>query len=359
VAYQVINKHRLLAIGEKLCLSYRKGALYVHRQPEDKPEFLLKLPDFSFMGTLSLAERFFRLAPRCAVALENGSFLISFHGGVYCVDPSLKKIRREHTYREGMNHPLGFCKIQNISGFENSIAYGEYWGNLKNEEVAIYCRGAAGWEKACSFSPGQIKHIHGLFPDPYRQQVLILTGDANLESGIWSGKDQFQLVRPLVYGDQQARACVLFPLPQGLLYASDTPLEENFLFFAEEKEGAWKTEKIMPLPGPVIFGTKYELQEGEAGFAFATSVEPDPEIKGLGYFLSCRLAKGVKDRYSHVIGGNLEKGFHVLCSFRKDRLPMALFQFGNVLFPSGGLRGQLFMCPQSLAKYNGKTLKWQ
>ncbi len=356
--YQVINKYRLLAIGNNYCLSYRKGILYVHKRPEDKPIFLLRLPGFLSFFAADLLERFFRIAPRCAIAVEEDGFLVSFRGGIYLVNARLKTIVREHSYRRGMNHPLSFCKIENIPGFEDSIAYGEYWGNLGCEEVAIYCRRQFGWEKAVSFGSGQVQHIHGLFADPHRQQVLILTGDTDQESGIWSAKEQFRILSPFLQGSQSARACVLFPLREGLLYATDTPLQQNVLFFAREEEGTWNFEKVMELPGPAIFGTRYNDETGEERFALATSVEPDPQVGGLKYLITRRLAKGVKDRNSYIIAGNLQKGFQILCSFRKDHWPMLLFQFGNVLFPSGEVPGQLYFCPQSVVTYHGKTLKW-
>lgn len=353
----VIN-YKLLFVGETQCLSYKRGKLYVHSNIMDTPVYFGKLPltaKHAILSMFRLTERLFRLEPRIAVEICEGKILLSFCGAAYCVDTHKGTIQREVQYRQGMNNPLNFCKIDGIAGFDNCIAFGEYWGNTDREPVSIYIRKEANWILAYTFPKGTVQHIHGLVADKFRNCVLILTGDKDNESGIWVAKNNFSVVEPILYGSQRYRSCVLFPLPEGVLYATDTPLEKNQLIFINMRHADWSEHIIYDMPGPCIYGTFVEGQ-----YVFATSVEPDSRITGIKYLLSDQLGPGVNDRNSHIVIGNLCEGFSKAVAFEKDFLPMGLFQFGNVQFPNGVMRTSGFvMYPVSVRKYDGRTLVLQ
>ncbi|NCU31691.1 MAG: SAM-dependent DNA methyltransferase, partial [Candidatus Moranbacteria bacterium] len=156
----------------------------------------------------------------------------------------------------GMNNPIGFAEINNIKGFDDCIAYGEYTGNPSAGTVSIYSRNKSGeWNIAYTFESGTIKHIHAIVPDHFRNNVLILTGDSDKESGFWVAENNFKTVRPLIFGEQRYRSCVAWPLKEGILYATDTPLENNYLFFISESNN-WQPEIVNEMPGPCIFSAK-------------------------------------------------------------------------------------------------------
>lgn len=353
---EVINNFKPLHIRRSACLSYRKGKLYVHPSIESKPILFGSLPLSSKQRIFSsnrLTERLFRIEPRIAIEISQDEYLISFCGSVYNVNLTSGEINKEHDYRQGMNNAMNFCKIKGIYGFDDCIAYGEYWGNTNHEEVSIYARVDKTWRKVFTFPKRKVQHIHGIIADPYRNCVLILTGDKNEESGIWIANQNFKEVKPLLIGNQRYRACVAFPVEEGIIYATDSPLEENVIAIARKEKDSWVEEALQDIPGPCIYGADIDGK-----FVFATSVEPDSRIQGMKYWFTYKLGQGVKDRYSHVIMGNLEQGFKEIIKFKKDILPMLLFQFGNIQFPSGIMEKDIIMYPVSVRKFDGKTVNY-
>lgn len=350
----IVNNFKSIYISNNFCLSYRKGELFIHPSLEETPVFFGKLPLSiinRFFANFRLTERLFRIEPRVAIEINEEEYLISFCGSIYRVSLKDAQITKEHNYRKGMNNTLNFCEIKKINGFDDCIVYGEYWGNTKHEEVSIYARVNKTWQKVFSFPRGKVQHIHGIITDPYRGCVLILTGDKNEESGIWIAYQNFKDVRPLLIGSQSYRACVAFPVEEGIIYATDSPLEKNFIAIARKEKNGWVEHVIQDIPGPCIYGT-----EVDGMFLFATSVEPDSRIQGMKYWFTYSLGQGVKDRYSHVILGNLDLGFKEIIRLKKDSLPMLLFQFGNIQFPSGKIKNKVIMYPVSVKKYDGKTV---
>ena len=60
-------------------------------------------------------------------------------------------------------------------------------------------------------------------------------------------------------------------------------------------------------------------------------------------------------RYENLYKKELELHQYSL-KFKKDLWPMLLFQFGNCLFPDVELDDELLVCPQSVKRYDGKTV---
>ena len=69
---------------------------------------------------------------------------------------------------------------------------------------------------------------------------------------------------------------------------------------------------------------------------FSTTVEGDSSLnRGKFNLISYKKGKGIKSWNSEVIVGNESSGFKSIARFKKDILPMGLFQFGTVMFPNG------------------------
>ncbi len=335
---------------------YSKGArLYVGKSFEDTPISLKgalagKLK--SCLGSLRLFARALRLEPRCGIFVDESHALVSYHGAIYHVDCCSGEITLEHNYRPQMNNPLCFTKLEGIEGFTDGIYYGEYYLNHENKEVNIFRRNdeAGSWKIVYTFEAGSIYHIHGIIPCKSRNSVFILTGDKDSESGIYECKDDFKQVVPVVTGKQAYRACVALPVADGLLYTTDTPLEDNYLYHLsfDTKE----ITPIIPIAGPCIYGKVVSDNE----MVFSTSVEPDSRITGIRYQFTRKLGSGVKDRYTHlyyVKSGATGITAKEIFKSKKDILPMGAGQFGTLMFPAGA--GKLLVTGQAVRKYDNKT----
>ena len=364
---EIVSKHKLICYSKKYFLFSAGTRLYLADAKADSQcdisfEKLRPLGDLPigsakrFLGKFRLFARGLRLEPRCGIFVDDSTALVSYHGAIYRVDCDSCSIDSEHEFRPGMNNPLNFVKISGQKEFTDGIYYGEYFLNHGGERVRIFRRKPNGqWHTVYTFAPGQVYHIHGIIPDAASACVYILTGDKDAESGIFVTYDDFKTVTPIVTGRQAFRACVALPVEGGMLYTTDTPLEENYLYHLD-----FNTKEITPvmvIDGPSIYGRTISDYE----FVFSTSVEPDSRIEGLKYEFTYKLGPGVKNKNSHLYyclwDGNTAHCKEIFAA-TKDILPMGAGQFGTMMFPEGDVYDGLYVTCQALRKYDNKTIKF-
>lgn len=352
-----MNKYKTLIKTDQGFLLYKKGVLYQAEDLKGRVQKIGSIPQ-SFtkriVSKVRLLERLFRLEPRAVVREKSGNILLSQKGNIFEICMTTGKIEKSHSFRMGMNNPLQMIELKGVENFETGVVYGEYWGNSKREEVCIYQKGKE-WKKKYAFPAGEVTHIHGIYPDTYRKGIIVLTGDENFESGIWMFTDDFQKREPIAVGKQKYRACVVYPEQEGILYATDTPLEKNQIVFLRDRNSFWQEEILGELPGPCIYSKKIQMHKEENLYMFVTSVEPDSRIKGIPYLFSYKLGKGVEKRACQVIVGNPQRGFEKITEMKKDIWPMGLFQFGNSQFVEGDEK-KFLITPQSIKGLDGKTV---
>lgn len=344
---QILRRDTVLYVDKDSMVSFRGGDIIYSRCGET---LSFRLPISSYQRLLihfRIIERLLRLTPRCAEKIGDGIFLISFRGKVYKLDAINHRFVVEHEYRSEMNNPLAFTRVKDVKGFDDGVLYGEYFMNPDKAPVHVWHRDEAGeWSRVYTFD-GNITHIHNIIPDPRHQCMYILTGDESCESAIWKASDNFKYVEPLVIGSQQNRSCVAFVEDDGIIYATDTPLDNNAIYYVSEGN----VKKVYDMPGPCIYGTS---KNGK--MYFATSVEPDSTLPAWRYFMTYKLGKGVKNRFVHIVAGNVSDGFYEIVKFKKDLWPMTLFQFGNVQFPYDERLDEICMTATSVRKYDGKSI---
>lgn len=340
---------RMLYIDNEEMLSYKKGKL-IFRKKGNK---IQNVKIGNLYNRIPLLERILRKEPRCAAKINQRSYIVSFGGAIYNYSVVDNNLVKEHDFSKSMNNPLEFLTVSIQNEDEAEVFYGEYiWNHLKGP-VSIYKRVDGVWKKAFEFPENSITHIHNIIHDKYHKGFLILTGDENSESGIWFADYDFTNVEPLLIGSQQFRSCVAFPIKEGIIYATDTPLEGNYIYKIEldRNKNIIAMKKEYSIPGPCIYGTKYKEE-----LYFATSVEPDSTLPKWRYRFTYKLGNGVKSRSVHIIKRNLNGDYSDICSVKKDIFPMWLFQFGNILFPKNNSR-HLYAVLQSTIKGHGVTYK--
>lgn len=353
----IINDRVILA-KENMIISYKKGKLLIRKKITDKPKALVKIPNKGlkrYAARIPVLERLLRLEPRFAFPFDEKKFYLSYDGAMYivnCEDSSIKKV---HEYRSDMHNPLNACIVDGIDGFDKGLYYGEYWGNRTHDAVSIYVGNDEKWVKKYTFPRSSILHIHAIIPDEKNNQMLILTGDSDSESSIWVAKNNFNQVSKLCGGTQQFRSCCAYANRDSLIYATDTPLENNYLYEYSNDSGT--PTKITEISGPCIYSTKLTF-DNKTYCIFATSVESDSKmLSGWKYKLSTKPGPGVKDDFTHIYITDFCKVKEV-SKYKKDFLPYLLFQFGNIRFPyqDSFYQDKLFICPQSIKHLHGKTV---
>ena len=193
--YAINKDYRPLCIVEGKLLAYRDEGLYLIDTESDIAsylcEFIIEDPRRK-LCICKFGERLSHLTAYCGIAVECGA-VVAFNRGIYFVNTTTGEVRREFDFKlPDMRRPLNFYEINNLNGFDNMILCPDYSFNKKRNEANIYRRGDDGtWSVVFSFPAGCIRHIHSIIPDPYRDRVLIFTGDFGDECAIWEAKENF------------------------------------------------------------------------------------------------------------------------------------------------------------------------
>ncbi len=195
-----------------------------------------------------------------------------------------------------------------------NIYWGEYFDNRERAEVHIYVSSdrSRTWQIAYTFPSGSVRHVHNIVYDRWADCLWILTGDDGAECKVLRASCDLRSVEVVLSGSQQARAVAAIPTQSGLYLSTDTPFETNHIYRLDH---LGNVEQVGDLASSSIFGCKV----GAAKF-FSTMVEPSAVNTS---------------REVQIVGSRDGKTWQVLARWKKDRLPMRYFQYGNAFLPDG------------------------
>ena len=195
-----------------------------------------------------------------------------------------------------------------------SIYWGEYFDNRERAEVHIYVSTDRGrtWQIAYTFAAGSIRHVHNIVYDRWGDCLWILTGDEGAECKVLRASCDFRSVEEVLAGNQRARAVAAIPTQTGVYLATDTPFERNHVYRLDR---AGNVKLVGDLASSSIHGCRV----GEALF-LSTMIEPSAVNAG---------------REVHLAGSRDGTNWQVLARWKKDKLPMRYFQYGNAFLPDG------------------------
>ena len=282
-----------------------------------------------YWGWSCLATRLLRLGIRTAIALDSTRIIISIGNRLHEFDTTTGKLSEGWVCGEGVR-PLIFTEVKDIEGFEDGIYFGGYLGNMEKKPVNIYHRtGEDQWEVVYTFPQGAINHVHNIVADTYRKCLWAFTGDFGEAAAIWKITEGFKKVERVVSNNQMYRGCVVFALPEGLLYATDAPFADNYIYLL--KPSSMEFIKISPIHGSCIYGCKWRDK-----YVFSSTVEADGRnMNKRVVFFTRKKGRGIKDNFVHLYLGDTQEGFREIYSEKKDVLPFFTFQFGVFKFPAG------------------------
>lgn len=237
-----------------------------------------------------------------------GNLVAAVPGAIVTLAPGEKKFRVTHRIIRG-TRPLHITATP-----DGRLCWGEYFGNPNRDAVHIYASddGGATWAIAYTFPARSIRHIHNIVYDRWANCLWVFTGDYGRECRILRTSLDLSAMEEILAGDQQARAVAAIADEDGLYFASDTPLERNYISHLDRRGNL---RKLATISSSSIYGCR-----NRAGLFFSTMVEPS-EVNASN---DVRL-------YSSETGNE----WNVLASWRKDRWPMKLFQYGNAFLPDG------------------------
>ncbi len=313
--------------GDLLCYHFGR-ILVLHKGRVDSTcPVTIGVKEHFLRGSRKLT-RLLRLGVRNAEALDEKHVI--FYLGVRLYELNIENGALTSGWQcvDGVR-PLLMTTVKNINGFDDGIYFGGYLVNMEKKPVDIYHRtGVDQWEVVYTFPTGAINHVHCVVPDPYRHCLWVFTGDFDESAAIWKVTDNFRKVERVVCNDQKYRGCVAYALPEGLLYATDAPFADNFIYLMDLE--TFETKPLFPLHGSCIYGCQWK-----DNYVFSSTVEGDGRNTSIIEFLFGRKrGAGIKDDFVHMYKGNLSDGFQEIYKEKKDSLPF-LFQFGVFKFPYG------------------------
>ena len=289
---------------------------------------------------IGLFRRLLRYEIRCFSRLGS-KFFFFLKGSLYSADDSGKLSLIRSFSR--MSSPLYFC----LDRDQSSILFGDYSNDGVKEPVNVYRLYEDGHiDIIASFPAGTVKHIHNIIPAE-SGKFYVLTGDSDQESGIWVLEGN--AISPLLVGDQAYRSCYLVSQGAKVVFLTDTPMTQNYIRELDLTSG--KVRDLIPINGPVINA----VCDSDSIY-FATSVEPNPEMKKL--FNSYVVSRSIYDKYIHIFRFQISTStLTELYKYKKDHHNMHLFGLGNArLFLSEGI---LSVVPLGNGKLYGKTLSFE
>lgn len=323
----------LCEIGDQLLVAHGR-ALYLTDRAFARQAYLATLPGSPLKRVLSrfrLCRRILRMDPTVAVAMDAGQVLILAGRELWRLEIAAKQLVHEFTIPGGRK-ALNVTRCEGIAGIADGYYFGDYWDNgamLAAASVWFRPLQEANWREAHRFAAGEFEHIHNIVPDPYRQCLWVLTGDWGQGSCIWQVRDDWREVVPVLRGEQRYRAVWLYPMEDALIYATDSNLEQNYLFRMRQAGGQWEVEQLAELPGSSIYAAA--LAEG---VCFSTTVEPGKPSGNLVYdlLIENKLGPGILDDAARLYYYSPRTGLHELLRGKKDLFPMRLCQFGTFQF---------------------------
>ena len=285
----------------------RKGVIYCSENGGPTWRPLARLP-LTFPQRVKssgrLQRRLWRSAVHHVAPLSDGALVVFAYRAIYRTDAAGRCI--------GMSalrgsRPLCVCVERDV------VYYGEYRANREGSPAHVLAsldRGAT-WKPVHRFLG--VRHVHGVFTDPYDEALWITTGDSDDAAGIWRTRNRFETIERVAGGSQQTRAVQLLFTGTHVYFGSDAPAGVNHIYRLRRADGA--IERLQKVEGPVYYGCR----TGGRLF-FSTACEP-PTMRGTRDVAVWSSADGSRWRR--------------LAVFRKDRWPARLFQHGHVLFPAG------------------------
>ncbi|MCK4922451.1 MAG: hypothetical protein KAS71_15465 [Bacteroidales bacterium] len=243
-----IGKFRPLLSDKEFFIVSIRNSLYKFFLTNKKFEKLGTYYTGSFLDIISSIPLFVRLLRVGFHQLikVNNKLIGIVKGGIVIFDQESHQFNITYKIIRG-SRPLRICQTP-----DGDMFWGEYFNNPDRDEVNIYGSvDGYNWKVVYTFKADEIRHIHGLFYDQYRDIIWVLTGDKDHECGLWTTNDKFENLSLVYGGTQSARAVTLIPFRDYIIVPTDTPLEKNYIQKIN-LSGKFSNEKLEEVSGSVF-----------------------------------------------------------------------------------------------------------
>lgn len=277
--------------------------------------------------------------------LPNGDLVVLFDR-VYWYSPRLHDRTAEALPHDGIDPPIamplrGGLAVHPLSG---NAYFGEYLnGHQRDIRVARVDMQHRRVDICWTFPRSDIKHVHAIHYDPFRNRLWICTGDLDHESALWFTDDEFLTVQRFGGGDQSWRAiAMLFDaggMEWGMDAGQDAPADAVNRIYRHDFASGQRSERAV-VGNPVYAACAF----GDGAAIMQTSFEPrrrqpTPETVSLWY--------------RHPDGDWSSLFSLSYCARPQD----GVGPYGHLLIPQGvAPAGQLLCTPVNTARHAGRLL---
>jgi len=313
--------------SEKLIYSHGKTVYEYKDGKSSKIISLHKNIVDQFLSRFPLYLRLTRSHIQHVIPVSSHKLMAFVSGEIFLIDTAQNRVI--HTSKIRGSQPLQIAK----SG--DTIYYGEYIRSSKKPPIHLLRANPPykTWDIVKTFD--DIRHIHGVFHDPYTESLWLTTGDDDTESRIICLDESTNEVMESIGGSQTYRAVTLLFTRDHIYYGTDTPFEKNYIYRIRRK--TMLAERLAEVGGPVFYGARVNRK-----LYFSTAWEPAK------YNRSNRFELWESD------GGSEWK---LKQSFKKDLWHNKLFRYGMIFFPAGPGDGKHLWFTTMATKNEFKVLR--
>jgi len=325
--------HHIEPSGKVWATDKKKIIVYGNGQWLTFSEFPFCKPRDYFSWSRPTARAF--RSDKCNVYVNQAGMVMGIRGGVV------------YSFSKKNAQPLfsiqGDCVLHGsiCEDDEGWTYFGEYFMNGARKPVRIWRISAdlSKWEIAYQSEAGSIRHIHGIYRDPFLQNVMwACVGDFTGECYLYRTDDQFRHIKRFGDGSQIWRAVRLFFTSDYVCWLTDSNLEPNHACRMSRKDGSLTIGQAVDSPS--WYGCTLK---GDWHLAF-TTVERGPAV--LTHSSSILVS---------------EDAFHwqVVKRFKKDILrPVQVFKYGVISCPSGTMKPESFyLSGEGLVGLDGRSIR--
>jgi hypothetical protein len=203
----------------------------------------------SLIARSRLGARLLRYYIAAFEVLGDGSRIAVARDGVYRAGPGETRMSRVFHLTRG-SRPL------NLAVDGNRVLFGEY-GNLDRYEVFLYVSedGGRTFDVGHRFPKGDIRHVHNVLVDPYRDGYWVFVGDYDRQPGIGSLSKDMQSLEWLNRGGQKYRAARALVKPDCLIYGTDSDCHQNSIVRLDKQTG--KVHDLLDVEGSSLYATTF------------------------------------------------------------------------------------------------------
>lgn len=287
-----------------------------------------------FFAWPRLAQRAAR-ADKCNLFVNSLGRVIGIRGG------SVYRVERNSLTRLG--EIQGDCVLHRgiCEGADGWSYFGEYFRNPEHVPVRIWkvdpqC---STLQLAYEFPARAIRHVHGVFSDPFdAQSIWVTTGDADGECGILQTRDGFKTLEACGERSSLWRAVALLFTAGHISWLTDSPYEENYACRMDRRTGVLEVGQKLDCPAWYGTTTREGISIG------LTTVETGP---------------GVTRDAATILLSEDAFVWREFMSFKKDPYrPLRLFKHGVMLVPSGTMsNSDIWLSGEGLIGLDGCSIK--